>query len=735
MHRSYFNQFILFSFLISVLLGTNIQELSAQTPHEQANASSLPFIADEVIYDDKNGVVKANGNVYLNFDDQILTADHVIYNERNNSAIAKGNIRLIQPTGEILFADYIELKEDLSQGFVDNVKILLTDNARITSVDGDRSEGKITRLNKANYSPCDLCEVNPEKPPLWQVKSRRVVHDLDDHDIHHHHAFLEMKGIPIAYTPYFSHPDPTVKRRSGFLVPAFGGTSELGPYIRNYYYWDISPNQDLTAELMLNEKQNPVIGADYRRRFSAGQLNLKGSITKSDRFKGDVKNKIYLGERTRAHIFSDGNFNINDKWRWGFDYNHVTDQTYLKTYEISNEDILERRLYTERFSNRNYMRAIGYDFQDLRPETKNEPRILPWIYNQYFSQEKYLGGRFNLENEFYFITRAPGADTSRLSGQLSWQRRDIFSTGFVGNLEALGRGDLYLSDKRDATGKVLENNVTAFREFGQVDYTLSYPFIAERKFFNETYHHSLEPIVGYTFAPNVGKNDRIPNEDSRDFEFDYNNLFVSNRFSGYDLIEGGQRLNYGLKTGLYQHNGGETSFFLGQSYRMREDSTFPKNSGLEDHFSDFVGNLIFNPSSYYYLDYNFRFDNRTLKPNLQNLYTAFGPKYFRPEFNYLLIRQEDTEGIKDFRQELIYGFSSNFRKGWVFKPRVIRKLGSNSNTTSAHLALIFENECFKFTTQATKDYTKRSGLDPNSSIYFQIIFKTIGGFETPKFTR
>jgi LPS-assembly protein len=179
----------------------------------KGNNQPVLLNADELTYDETLGIVIASGDVELAQGDRLLLADRVTYNEKTNVVTATGNIRLLEPSGDVIFADYSELTDDLAQGFVQKVRVLLTDNSRVAGTEAERTDqGRYMRINRAVYSPCNLCESDPTRAPLWQLRANRVVHDKEEKEIIYRDARLEMFGIPVLYTPYFAHPDPPVDR-------------------------------------------------------------------------------------------------------------------------------------------------------------------------------------------------------------------------------------------------------------------------------------------------------------------------------------------------------------------------------------------------------------------------------------------------------------------------------------------------------------------------------------------
>ena len=191
----------------------------AQTrPPVQTDAPVL-FKADQLRNEQKIGLVVATGNVEFTQNGRTLLADSVTYNRRTDTVTANGNISLLEPTGEVIFADHVELTGNMRDGVIENMRVRMSDDSRIAAAGGQRIGGTRTEFRKAVYSPCELCKKDPSRAPIWQVKASKVTHDQESKDVSYRNAFLEFYGIPVMYTPYLSHPDPTVERRTGFPDP------------------------------------------------------------------------------------------------------------------------------------------------------------------------------------------------------------------------------------------------------------------------------------------------------------------------------------------------------------------------------------------------------------------------------------------------------------------------------------------------------------------------------------
>jgi len=252
--------------------------------HGQKQNPHAPIVvrADQIEYDQDLALSIARGHVEISQNGEVLLADTVTYNQRTDTITASGHVSLSQPTGEILFADYIELRDSMNEGFAKDVRMLLTDHSRLAANTARRTNGNHTELKRGVYSPCDLCKSDPSAPPGWQLKAREIDHDKELRLVEFHDATMEIDGWPVFYSPYLSAPDPTVKRASGFLPPTFGGSSSVGAQVTIPYFLVLGPDKDLTLMPRFTTKAGPLLGAEYEERFGNGFVDALGSINRSN---------------------------------------------------------------------------------------------------------------------------------------------------------------------------------------------------------------------------------------------------------------------------------------------------------------------------------------------------------------------------------------------------------------------------------------------------------------------
>ena len=608
-----------------------------------------PFLlrADEITYDQDMDVVTATGNVEVSQGDRVLLADTVSYNRRAQVVTASGNVTLMEPSGEVMFSDYVELTDDLRDGFINNVKALLIDNTRMAGVAAQRSEGSRTDIVRGVFSPCNLCQTDPTRAPLWQLKGVQMTHDQVNREITVKDATLEMFGVPVFYSPYFSTPDPTVRRRSGLLNPSVGYASTVGAWYGQPYYGVLSDSSDFTFEPRYFENTGPFFGGEFRQKFDDASLRIAGSVADGPQISGGSA-LTNTSNSWRGNIASEGRWDMDDDWRSGFDVNRATDRTYTSKFHVNTTyasyspfDLPNFRtsdVFAERFQGNSYAHINAYAFQDNvgGSVAQQIPKALPYAGYTYVSPRDELGGYIKVDTNAMVVERQQLPALTNLSSSLSTnsdrlatvsgyylpytsERGDVWT--FAGTLEADG---YYVRDETDpTTGKSFTGETG--RAHPQVSAYWRYPMVRQ----DDTISYLIEPAADIVVGPNGDNPRHIPNEDAQAFEFDDTNLFSQRRFSGYDLVAGGQRIDYGVTGGAYGQGGGSTSAFIGQSANAHGDSAFSTNSGLENAgASDIVGRVTVNPRKDLDLSYRYRLDHSTLQTNRDEIAAALnvGPR-------------------------------------------------------------------------------------------------------------
>jgi LPS-assembly protein len=686
-------------------------------------SSTAPVLleAQRMDYDKESDVVIATGNVEVTQGETILLADRITYDRPHNKVHARGNVAVLEPSGNVYFAESAELVDEMKSGVIEHFQGKLSDGSLFAAREARKIDENKTVMTKAVYSPCSLCTLEGKpKRPLWEVRAHDVTYDKAAQDITYHDAMFDFYGVPVMYTPYLSHAAPGADNKSGFLIPEYRHNNTLGTVVKMPYYYAIAPDKDMTITPISTTLVGPLLAGEYRQRFDKGNLYFDGSITNPSNL--DVAGNEAAGHEVRGHINGSGQFRMSSNEAWGFDVHRTTDDTYLRRYGFSNDTYLTSRAYFENAnflgnSRRSYSSVQGISFQGLTAQDDNRqlPLVLPLADFSYESDPMFAGSRFGVTANALSLTRDLGTDTRRLSLAGKWRLPYITSDGQIIEFSTELRGDAYDVTDLSRPGNS-EFNGSVGRLFPQSALRWRYPFI----------HHFdgasliLEPNVMLVASPNQGDDGRIPNEDSRFPEFTDANLFSTDRFPGYDRIEGGMRSAYGLRGEMQIQDTKNIYFLIGQSALAHPNPHFPYSNDLTSHLSDYVGNigLSYRPVD---ITYRFRLDRENMTPERQEVDTSLTLKRMRFGVSYLMLNDDP---IVSSKRQISTGGQLELTDNWSILAGVQRDLLLEQNT-AASMGLEFHNECLTIDTLMARDYTRDRDVIPGNSIMLRVHLKNL----------
>ncbi len=624
--------------------------------------------AREINYDYTNSRVSAVGDVQIYYGGSTLEADRVTYDQKTKRLRAEGNVRLTDPDGKITYGEVMDLSDDYRNGFVDSLRLETPDQTRMAAVSANRTGGNFTVFQSGVYTACEPCKDDPKKPPLWQVKAARIIHDQGEKMIYFEDATFEFWGKPIAYFPYFSTPDPTVKRKTGFLMPTIGAGTKFGTTLEVPYYWALAPDYDFTFSPSIMTKQGPMLQGEWRQRLDNGAYAIRGSGLRQ----WDPGYFVHSdgtptpGYRDwRGSLESNGMFALNDKWVWGWDALMLSDKSYLQDYNPSlstfrkTTDIFGvgssegvSQLYLSGRGDRSYFDArsiyyLGYSESDNQSQI---PVIHPVIDYTYTFNNPVLGGELGYNVNFTSLSRnnadfdpitttalnngsctqtadpsvkiqancllrgIPGNYT-RFSAETHWRRSITDPFGQVFTPFAMLRADVAsvnITSQPGVSNYLPTGDAALTRAMPTVGLEYRYPFVSAERWGTQTF----EPIAQVIARPNESQIGNWPNEDAQSLIFDDSNLFRVDKFSGWDREEGGGRTNYGLTYTAQFNQGGFFNALFGQSYQLFGQNSFAQggttntgiDSGLDTRRSDYVARASYQPDRIMTYTTRFRFD-------------------------------------------------------------------------------------------------------------------------------
>lgn len=690
-----------------------------------SNDQPAEIAADQIQQDRDLNTVTARGHVEVTQSGRTLLADTLSYNLKQDVIIATGNISLTDIDGQVTFADYMEITGDMKEAAAEGIRVLLIDDAKLKGVNGRRIGGTRTVLNSASYTACKTCAEHPDDPPLWQLRARTVTHDEIQHVIEYEDMWMDIAGVPVVYAPYFSHTDPFIKRKSGLLAPGMINNSTLGSAVRIPYFQVIDDYHDVTLSPLLSSNQGEQLGVKDRWRFMGGDTQTVFSVA----------NETSAGEggkpTTGWHIDAKGQFDLNERWRTGYQVQRASDQDYLRIYGYHvDKPYLTINPYLERFGYRSYSSLEAYSFQSLssstssqyvNPLTQGEPVVAPLGSFNYVGDPDRRGGYWTVDTRSAAITREHGTNSRRINSMTAWNLPATTSDGQVIKFSTGMRLDAYDSDN---VTDMHSGGANAYRAIPSATVDWRYPLAKVSAISSQT----LTPIVVATAAPNGGNPLKIPNEDSLAFELDDVNIFSPNPYTGYDHVFGGPRVAYGGEYNIVSRGLPAMDFLLGQSYQFHPDRSFQPGDGIDDHLSDYVGRVVVSPSSNMNIGYRYRLDkdNETLRRSEVN--AILGPQPFRLSANYVFFDKLSPSSPYNAREQLSTTLTTRIDRYWSTQLYSVENLGWNAGPQSFGTRLIYDDECLQAMLDGGKNRTTAVAANNGEYVVLRFNFKTVTQF-------
>ena len=705
-------------------------------------AQPLYMQADQLIYDTKTNRVIAQGNVEIYYNNFILTSDQVIYDQNLNKLIAEGNAQLKDPNGSITRADRLEALDDFRDAFIQSLSVVTQDETRIAADKAVRREGNVTEFERGRFTPC---KNDAGMPPLWCLSAARIVHDQQAATITYQDAQFELFGVPVLYLPYFQHPDPSVKRQSGFLMPSQSTSSTLGYSIEIPYYFALAPNADFTFHPRYYTDHGVLWQGEWRHRLANGQYTVKLAGIDDDTT-DDPDRRGWRGS-----IETKGQFSLSSWWRYGWDAVLESDDQFRRRFRL--DPILQTDrvnvAYLQGMSERNYFGANLYHFGSLvfgDTDLANS-RVHPVIDYNYIAGTPVVGGELSFTAHARAMTRTDGTNTNHAVVEANWRKKMIDPIGQVWTPFGNVRGDAYSwTDARDPDAPLDKTKYTddsILRGTGQAGLLYSYPFVAHSGWAS----HIFEPTAQIVVRPNRIDQRRTPDEDARSLVFDDTLLFDIDKFSGYDRLETGTRANVGIQYTLQGNNGLHARAVFGQSIHLGGDNAFADpgltegpspsgsvpnyspQSGLQTDRSDYVAGLYLSPFSGINLVAQGRFDENDWSLRRQDSYVQanYGPVLAQVGYTYT--RFDTQPGIFDTQQEILPTLGFRLTDRWSILGQMRYDIDNQSRIQDL-IQLKYQDECFVLTASYIETFVENVGLDirPDRTLMLRFELMHLGDF-------
>ncbi|WP_353645982.1 LPS-assembly protein LptD [Mesorhizobium sp. WSM2239] len=750
-------------------LAQELPDLGADIPE----GSQMLLEADTLVYDNDANTVTAVGGVQIDYGGNRLVAQRVTYDRKTARLIASGNVEIVDSSGTRIFSDEIDITDDFGDGFVNALRVETVDKTYFAAESAERKGGRLTTFNNGVYTACEPCEEKPDQAPIWRIKARKIIWDGKAKTIRFENSRFEFFGFPLAFLPSFEIADPTVKRKSGFLFPGIKYKSELGAGVSIPYYLALSPTYDLTLTGTGYTKQGFLGEAEWRQRFNNGEYSLKiAGIHQNDPdafIDENGRRNVDSGREDDPNKFrgmfgTQGRFDINPRWVFGWDVLVQTDKNFSRTYEIEKYDkyVHTSEVYLTGLHDRNYFDLRGMYFQ-LQEDAfdsasgsaaEKQPWVLPSFDYSYTPDAPVAGGELNidinarsvrrsaldclvpdptptslddpcatlgLDDERSPLIRGIDGDSTRLTAEAEWKRSYITDGGLVVTPLLAFQADTTYVSQSDRSIEAINAMASDpdidvatdirsayYRAMATAGLELRWPVL----FSTTSATHVLEPMAQVFARPDARYEETlgIPNEDAQSFVFDASTLFERDKFSGYDRIEGGSRANIGLRYSGSFGNGWATNALFGQSYQLAGDNPFAAPdlvnvgaySGLDTDTSDYVGLAGFIAPNGLSASVSARFDEQTFEVRRAETKVGYFSRPLSLTAQYAFVQAQPLYGFSQDRREVTLAASGRVHENW-------RAFGSGTYDFESgvlvrnSVGFAYDDECFSYTmTWSTK---------------------------------
>lgn len=724
---------------------------------EVSDDSRLYLSSDSLIYDRDHKKVTASGAVRINYDGHKLVADSVTYDQGTGRLMAKGRIEVVEPDGNRIYADNMDVTDDFGKGFINELRVETTDDTHLAAESGQRVNSDVFVLQNGVYTACKPCADRPEKAPLWQVKARRIIENGKTHTVRLEGTRFELFGMPIAYLPFIEVPDHTVKRKSGFLFPTYVSAQNIGFGATVPYYYVINPSTDVTFSPTYLSKQGLLLSGELRQRFDSGTHTLQlAGISQQNRSAFSAGTTDALRQQ-RGMVHSTGKFEINPRWTFGWDVLAQSDNNFSRTYLLPGltASTFTNQVYLTGLGKKNYFDAHSYyfDVQDADPKNTAEYQqafVHGLVdYNAVLDQPV-AGGELSYDLNFTNLThrglsayttgtttRFPGVrgETTRLTADVQWRRRFVSDQGLVVTPVLAARADAFqlgMLTPSSATYSYAGNfysGIAATRTMVTAGTEVSYPFQISLP----GSEHIIEPVGQIYVRPDEQLAGRLPNEDAQSFVFDATNLFTMDKFSGYDRVEGGTRANLGIRYKGSFDNGYAVNGILGESFQLAGRNSFAtsdlvyagNDSGLDKKASDYVG--MINVQTPYGLSVteSLRLAKETFKLARLDSTLSYNAKKYSLGLTYSQIAAQPQYGSDVDRNQIIGTATVKFADYWKAYGNVTWDLRQRK-LVSGTVGLSYEDECTIFAIGFTQTTDSSNSIANDWAIGARLSFRTLG---------
>lgn len=672
--------------------------------------------SDSINYSVKNKIMSSDkDSILTDIDGNIVELNMFQYQINKNLLSSIGNIKITDKEKNKYFLKEIHVDTKKNEMVGSNVNILLDtkglnfDNEnepRFASNSIFLSENK-SSMSKGIFTACK--SRGKDKCPPWSLQAKEISHDKTKKTIYYDHAVLKLYNVPIFYFPKFFHPDPKVKRQSGFLMPSLSNSSRVGTGISTPYYWAINHDKDLTFTTKTFLNENPLFLNEYRQAFSKGFLTLDASHTKGHKTLSSKKT-----DGSRSHLFGELDLNLNDTSKLEMKVQRASNDTFFRTHDIntslvdsSNTNMTNMIKYSFKKDN-TFLDISSTVYEDLRKTSDRYEFILPNIlYGKTFLTEEF--GIVNFESNALYKNYEANKYQALLTNEIIWNPNDkISKNGFVNTLEGRVKNTNY--ESKNATDLKSNGIINELRSV--LTYKSSLPLKKDGINFSKIF----SPTFMFRYAPG-----HMRDLSKEDVFLNYTNAFSTNKTS---MIEDGLSAVLGFNYKINDKNNSDrekVSISMAQVFNRKDMSKMPSRSSLDQKTSDLVGEIDYNFAEIGSIGYKFSLDHDFNSTNYNQISTNLN--LGKVNFNVNYLEQRKHIGTEHYIQPKV---TLNMNDNNTFS-YASKKNFKTDSTELYDISYQYKIDCLTAGVVFRREFYQDSVSNQKESLLFKITFVPFGG--------
>ena len=692
---------------------------------------------ENIVYDNNKRIVSSSDKTEItDRDGNTIILNMFNYIVDKNMFFSTGEIQITDNKNNIYYFSEIYIDEKKRKIVGSDIRAFLNDGSfkynpandpRFFANSATISED-YTVFNKAVFTICKKRENN--KCPPWMIRAKEIRHNSPKKTIFYEKAVLKIYDFPIFYFPKFFHPDPTVKRQSGFLVPQFADNSTVGFSTSIPYFLAISEDKDMTITPKIYAGENILLKNEYRQAFRNSFLIVDSSYTKG--YKETTEKKT---SGSRNHIFANFTHSFSEEENSYSDLEvnleHISNDTYLKVHDVSTElvekdkQILKNELKYQYQDSEKYFGLMASAYEDLdKTDRSKYEYVLPNIVYErnLVSNEKV--GIIDLYSNAIAKNYKVNQTTKFLVNDLEWKSKSFSnSAGIQTNFEGLLKVVTYEAENTD-NYKTDEFNAETY---GALAYNASLPMFEKNSSKNKI--NFFTPKISLRYAPGHMRDIGDDN-----LKLGYSNLFTLNKNSQIDVVESGTSAAIGLEFSNldFENNiaGSENfSLYIGQVYNLDENMDIPSQSSLDQKVSDLVGKGSVKFSESVSLSNEFSIDHNFNDINYNDLKASF--LLGNAKFNIGYLEENNHIGSNSyFKSDIKLEINDSNNLSFDLKKNL-----ETDSTEFYNLAYNYINDCLKAGLVYRREFYKDKDVETSDTLMFNISLFPFGGASLPAIDR